>query len=155
MKIYVGFDHRGRKLANEVIAYLVEQGFEVNLPYDSEEEKINYPDVCLAVCKEVVKNKENRAILICGTGIGMAMASNRFNKIRAVLCHSQAEAYFARRHEDSNVLALSAGYSDGKMEVKASVNKALKIIDTFLQTEFEGGRHLERVNFLDKLNQKD
>ena len=84
----------------------------------------------------------------------MAMASNRFNKIRAVLCHSQAEAYFARRHEDSNVLALSAGYSDGKMEVKASVNKALKIIDTFLQTEFEGGRHQTRIDMIHEIENR-
>ena len=154
MKVYIGYDHRGTKLAISVMEYLTEKGIEVNQPYDYEEGPVDYPVVAEAVCNAVLKDKGSRAILICGTGIGMAMAPNRLNKIRAVLCHSEAEAYFARRHEDVNVLALSAGYTDGVYTVKSIDKKAFKIIDLFLNTEFEGGRHINRVKSLDKLNVK-
>ena len=154
MKIYIGYDHRGARLSASIMEYLVEKGYEVNEPFDYEDGPVDYPVVAKEVCNAVLKDKGSKAILICGTGIGMGLAPNRFNKIRSVLCHSPAEAYFARRHEDANILALAAGYSDGVYSIKTSEKKALEIVETFLQTEFEGDRHAKRVAFLDKLNDK-
>ena len=150
MKIYVGYDHNGTKLAYELMEYLVNEGYDVNEPYESEEGD-DYPDIAKAVCETVTKDKDSRAILICGTGIGMCMASNRFKGIRAVLAQTEADAYFSRRHEDANVLVLPAGYSDGKKEVKAS-KKAIDIVGAFLTTDFQGEeRHERRVKKLENM----
>jgi len=152
MKIFIGFDHRGEKLAYKLMEELLEKGYEVNQPIDSEESD-DYPDISRVVCAAVRKNKESKGILICGTGIGMCMSANKESSIRAVLAHNIADAYFARRHEDSNVLVLAAGYKDEKYEVK-SIVKAEEIVEAFLKTEFEGGRHERRVKKLNKIGKE-
>ena len=149
MKIYIGYDHNGTKLAFDIMEYLISLGHEVNEPFESEEGD-DYPDIANVVCENVSGAKNYRGILICGTGIGIAMAANRNKKIRAVLAQTEADAYFARRHEDSNVLVLAGGYTDGVKAVK-SCKKFEKIIDAFLNTDFEGGRHERRVNKLEKI----
>ena len=153
MKIFVGFDHRGRERAYKLIENLVEQGYDVNVPFDSSEEKLDYPDVAALVCGQVKKNKSNVGILFCGTGIGMVMAANKEDKIRAVLAQTEGDAYFARRHEDANVLVFPAGYTDGVKEVKAPRNIE-KIVKTFIQTEFEAGRHTLRVKKLNNIGKE-
>jgi len=103
MKIFVGFDHRGTEKAYKLIEFLIDKGYDVNVPCDNQEGIVDYPDILKVVCEKVNKNKENRGILFCGTGIGMNMGANKINKIRAVLAQTEADAYFARRHEDSNI----------------------------------------------------
>ena len=153
MKIFVGFDHRGTEKAYKLIEFLVEKGYDVNIPYDNKEEKVDYPDISKEVCSFVKKNKTNIGILFCGTGIGMVMAANKEQKIRAVLAQTEGDAYFARRHENANVLVFPAGYDDGICSVKTPKN-INKITETFLKTEFEAGRHEKRVKKLDNINQQ-
>lgn len=150
MRIYIGYDHNGTKLAFSLMEYLVEEGHEVNEPFESQEGD-DYPDIADAVCEQLKNDKDARAILICGTGIGIAMAANRKKYIRAVLAKNDADAYFARRHEDANVLVLAAGYSDGKKEVKSCGKNVANVVNVFLTTEFEGGRHSRRVNKLENI----
>lgn len=151
MKIFVGYDHRGVKMAYKLIEKLVDDGHDVNEPFDANSENDDYPVIAKTVCERVLKNKGSFGILICGTGIGMAVAANRFSGIRAVLAQSEADAYFSRRHEDANVLVLAAGYSDGIKEVTACNRKVARMVDTFLNTGFEAGRHIKRVALLDKI----
>lgn len=151
MKVYIGYDHRGDKLALKVIEWLLENGYEVNEPFDGNEKDDDYPDISDAVCKSVKKDKGSKGVLICGTGIGVAMAANRMMGIRAVLAQTESDAYFARRHEDANVLALAGGYTDGVMEVKQCSRKVMRMLNTFLTTEYEGGRHDRRVKKLEQL----
>ena len=153
MKIYVGFDHRGRERAYKLIEALVEKGYDVNVPVDSQEEILDYPNISEKVCGCVVKNRANVGVLFCGTGIGMCMAANKEDKIRAVLAQTEGDAYFARRHEYANVLVFPAGYSDGKKEVKQPKHIE-KIVETFLTTEFEGGRHVSRVKKLNNIGKE-
>lgn len=153
MKIFVGYDHRGREKAFKLIEFLVDKGYNVNVPFEDNNEKIDYPDVAKAVCLNVRKNKENKGVLLCGTGIGMVMAANKEDKIRAVLAQTEGDAYFARRHEDANVLVFPAGYSDGAISVKSPKNIE-NILETFLKTEFEAGRHVLRVKKLDNIGKE-
>ena len=154
MKIFVGYDHRGVKMAYKLIEKLVDDGHEVNEPFDANSENDDYPVIAKAVCEKVLGTKGSVGLLICGTGIGMAMAANRFNGIRAVLSQSEADAYFARRHEDANVLVLAAGYGDGVKEVTSCNRKAARMVNVFLSTDFEGGRHVKRVSLLDNVSKK-
>lgn len=151
MKVFIGYDHRGVNMAYKVMEYLLSSGHEVNEPFLNNDEADDYPDISHVVCEKVKKNKGSIGILICGTGIGMNMCANKESKIRAVLAHSEAEAYFSRRHENANVLVLAAGYDDGKMQVKAQNSKAEKIIETFINTQFEGDRHVRRINKMEDI----
>lgn len=153
MKIFLGYDRRGEKLALHLAETLTEQGYEVNIPKDDEEDHKNYPVQAEAVCNQVLKNKGSKGLLVCGTGVGMMMASNRFEKIRAVLAWEPAVAYFARRHEDANVLVLAGGYKDDKFAVKQSA-KPEDIVNVFFETEFEGDRHVARIKMLDEIAKK-
>ena len=153
MKIYVGFDHRGKNRAYKLIESLIDKGYNVNVPQDDSDGTLDYPDISQLVCSLVKKNKSNFGILFCGTGIGMMMAANKEDKIRAVLAQTEGDAYFARRHEDANVLVFPAGYSDQKLAVKEPKNIE-KIVETFLLTEFEAGRHEERVKKLNNIGKE-
>lgn len=150
MKIFLGFDKRGEKLAMQIADDLTNMGHEVNIPLDEEEDQKNYPVQAQAVCKKVLETKDSRGVLVCGTGVGMMMASNRFEKIRAVLANEPSVAYFARRHENANVLVLAGGYKDDKFIVKQS-SRPEECLKVFLETEFEGDRHVKRVEMLDKI----
>ena len=153
MKIYVGFDHRGRAKAYDLMEKLVEKGYQVNVPFEDTEGTLDYPDIAHIVCEKVKKNKENKGVLFCGTGIGMLMAANKEDKIRAVLAQTTGDAYFSRRHEDANILVFPAGYKDDKHAVKMPRN-VLEITETFLSTPFEAGRHIARVNKLNNINKQ-
>ena len=154
MKIFLGYDHRGVKLAYKLMEDLLAAGHEINEPFDQNAADDDYPDIASAVCEKVAKTKDSRGILICGTGIGMCMAANKLDKIRAVLAHSEADAYFSRRHENANVLVIAAGYDDGQKKVSTSTKAALEMTNAFLTTEFEGGRHVRRIKKLEALGKK-
>ena len=145
MKIYIGYDHRSVKMAYSLMESLVNAGYEVNEPFENNSECDDYPDIALAVATKLQKDKKAVGLLLCGTGIGMNIVANKFDGVRSVLAHSEADAYFARRHENVNVLVLAAGYDDGNYKVTSAKNPE-KIVETFLNTSFEGDRHIRRLN---------
>lgn len=144
MKIYIGYDHRSVKMAYELMTVLTEAGHQVNEPFEDNSPTDDYPEIAAIVCDKVAADKKSMGILLCGTGIGMAIMANKHDGIRAVLAHNAAEAYFARRHENANVLVFAAGYDDGKMKVNP-VKNYNEVVNTFLETEFEGDRHIRRL----------
>ena len=90
-------------------------------------------------------------VLLCGTGIGMNMVANKFDGIRAVLANSEAEAYFSRRHENANAIVFGAGYGDGVCEIKLCRRKMTRMLITFLNTDFEGDRHIRRIKQIEDI----
>ena len=137
MKIAIGSDHGGYELKG-VISLLLEQlGHEVGDCGCFSNDSVPYPDFAEAVCAKVVTGKSDRGILICGTGIGMSIAANRHRKIRAALCHDEFTARLCREHNDANVLCLGARVTGSGV--------ALEMVKTFLATQFEGGRHQQRI----------
>ena len=136
-KLYIASDHAGFTLKEFVKKKLSEKiKFDDQGPH-SDEISVNYPDFAHKLCKKVSKNSSNMGILICGSGMGMAMAANRHKKIRAALCYSVKNTKLSRLHNNSNVITLGARL--------INKNTAMKCINTFLKTKFEGGRHLKRV----------
>lgn len=149
-KVYIGFDHRGQKLATEIMEILISKNINVNQPYDNGTEIVDYPDICKTVCAAVLSEPQSIGILICGTGIGMNICANKIKGIRAVLAGCEAEAYYARRHEDANCLVIASGYSDGVKKV-ARAKKVEQIINTFINTPFEAGRHVARIQKIENV----
>ena len=136
-KLYIASDHAGFILKEFVKKKLSKKiKFDDQGPH-SDEISVNYPDFAHKLCKKVSKNSSNIGILICGSGMGMAMAANRHKKIRAALCYSVKNTKLSRLHNNANVITLGARL--------INKNTAMKCINTFLKTKFEGGRHLKRV----------
>ena len=136
-KLYIASDHAGFTLKEFVKKKLSKKiKFDDQGPH-SDEISVNYPDFAHKLCKKVSKSSSNMGILICGSGMGMAMAANRHKKIRAALCYSVKNTKLSRLHNNANVITLGARL--------INKNTAMKCINTFLKTKFEGGRHLKRV----------
>ena len=136
-KLYIASDHAGFTLKEFVKKKLSKKiKFDDQGPH-SDEISVNYPDFAHKLCKKVSKNSSNMGILICGSGMGMAMAANRHKKIRAALCYSVKNTKLSRLHNNANVITLGARL--------INKNTAMKCINTFLKTKFEGGRHLKRI----------
>lgn len=138
-KILIGSDHGGFKLKNEIIKHLDSLNIEVKDFGCYSEESCDYPVIAKAVA-EAVQETGIPGILVCGTGIGMSIAANRINGIRASHCTDTFTARMTRMHNDSNILCLG--------ERITGIGLALDIVDIWLKTEFEGGRHLKRINML-------
>jgi ribose 5-phosphate isomerase B len=133
----IASDHAGVKLKGKIIQYLQKKGMKVlNLGTDTEE-RVDYPDFTYKMVEEVIEQTVLQGILICGTGIGMSIAANRSSDIRAALCTSEFMAERARSHNDANILVLGSKLVDDDISIK--------IVEKFLQTEFEGGRHARRI----------
>ncbi|MBN8828170.1 MAG: ribose 5-phosphate isomerase B [Sphingobacteriia bacterium] len=145
-KIYLASDHAGFKLKEIIKEYFIkgDQAF-IDLGTTSEE-SCDYPDLALNLCERLESEKEGIGILICGSGIGMSIAANRYSHIRAALCINETMAKLAREHNNANVLVLGARLIDEKSNIKC--------VETFINTAFEGGRHIERVNKLTNLRSK-
>ena len=138
MKIAVGSDHRGYE-SKELIKNIITQlGHEVVDFGTDSGDPVDYPDVAYLAAKAVADGKVDRAILSCGTGIGMCIAANKVPGIRAALCHDELSAQISRDHNDANVLCLS-GDQIGEVLLR-------KIVEVWLNTKFSGGRHQRRVN---------
>lgn len=138
MKIAIGNDHAGVEFKNKIMQELRSKGYEVvNVGTDTLD-SVDYPDVAKEVSEKVINGEVNFGILICGTGIGISIAANKIKRIRAALCHNEYTAKQARLHNDANILAL------GARVIGDELGKA--IVKTFLNTEFEGGRHARRVS---------
>ena len=138
-RVIIGSDHGGFKLKCEIIKHLREQDFEVCDKGCYSEESCEYPVIAKSVAKDVL-NTSGRAILVCGTGIGMSIAANRFDGIRASHCTDTFSARMTRMHNDSNILCLG--------ERITGTGLALDIVDIWLKTDFEGGRHKNRIDMI-------
>jgi len=142
-KIYIASDHAGFVMKKFLIAELIKLGFEpVDLGCDSEEKSVDYPDYAQKLCKKIKENSLDRGVLICGSGIGISIAANRFKHIRAALCGNAKSAKLSRAHNDANVICFGAR--------SISEKTALSSLKTFLSTDFEDGRHRKRVQKLSK-----
>lgn len=141
--IFIACDHAGFSLKHFIKQWLLQNGYEVcDLGVDKQE-RVDYPDYAKLLCERVLEaGEQGKGILICGSGIGMSMSANRFSGIRAALCTSAYMAQITRKHNDANVLCLGARIS-GEGEVES-------MLEAFLHTEFEGGRHICRVGKLDR-----
>ena len=150
-KFVVAYDHRAdAKTVERVKLALNEENIET-VVFEDNGEANDYP-VLANKAYEMFKNLgADGLLLMCGTGIGMNMVANKFAGIRAVLATSEAEAYFARRHENANCLVFGVGYGDGVYEVKLCRRKMVRMIKTFVNAEFEGDRHIRRVEQISKL----
>ena len=137
--IVIGSDHGGFKLKNEIAEHLKKLGYQVSDLGCYTQESCDYPIIAKAVAQEVL-DKNTRGILICGTGIGVSIVANRFNGIRASHCTDTFTARMTRMHNNSNILCLG--------ERIAGVGLALDIVDVWLNTEFEGGRHQKRIDMI-------
>jgi len=151
-KIVVASDHRGGVILEDVIKLLEKHGVIVStIDEQGKDATDDYMDICKVVGREVKNGIVDGAVLVCGTGIGMMMGANRIKGCRAVLADSIERVYFARRHEDANILVYPAGYTDGRKAIKTPEHKFLEqTIIEFLHTEFEQGRHVRRIQKLDK-----
>jgi ribose 5-phosphate isomerase B len=136
--IPIGADHAGFILKGQIIQFLESRGYELKDFGCFSEESIDYPDYAHPVAEMVAQNKGMLGILICGSGNGINMTANKHKGIRSALCWSNEIASLARQHNDANILALPARF--------ISVEDALEIVETFLGTAFEGGRHQRRID---------
>ena len=137
MKIAIAADHAGFSLKEKLRQKLADDGHEVVDFGTGSEVSCDYPDFAQSVAREVAQGRSDRGILVCSTGIGMAMAANKVDGVRAAPAESDDEVRLTREHNDANVLTLGARYLDE--------NRALALIHIFLNTEFAGGRHARRV----------
>jgi len=137
MKVALGADHAGYELKDKIRQHLEQKGIQVQDEGTNSAESVDYPDYARLVAHDVSQNRADRGILVCGSGIGMAMSANKIAGIRAANVSSQYEAQMSREHNDANVLALGARILKSE--------DALQIVDTWLATAFAGGRHQRRV----------
>lgn len=145
--IVIGADHGGYKLKEEIKKYLEEKEIEYEDKGTYSEDSVDYPNIAKAVASEVSNKKADIGILICRSGIGMSMCANKFKGVRCALCYEEQTAKFSRMHNNANMLALGADY--------VTVNEAICILRQFLATEFEGGRHQNRVNLITEIEKEN
>lgn len=141
MKIAIGSDHVGYAMKNELKAYLEGKGHTVTDLGTHSEVRTDYPVYGKAVAKAVTGNDAQLGIVVCGTGVGISIAANKTWGVRAVVCSEPYSAMLSRQHNNTNVLAIGARV--------VGIELAKMIVDAWLNAEFEGGRHLDRVNMLE------
>ena len=145
MRVSIGNDHHGCQTKAKIVQLLEKMGHQVVNEGTDDDKSVDYPDIAAAVGQKVSCGDADRGILICGTGIGMAIAANKFDGVRAATCHDEATAEMSRRHNNANVLCLS-----GDMLGQQRMDRMVEI---WLNTEFEGGRHQRRVKKIAYLEQ--
>ena len=141
----VGCDHGGYQLKLELMDFLQKKGIEFK-DFGCEGEAVDYPDIAEKVCREIIEKRADNALLICGTGIGISIAANKIKGIRAAVCADYFSAKYTRKHNDANVICFG-GRTIGPELAK-------ELLDVFLSTEFDGGKHAVRVEKLMKLEEK-
>lgn len=142
MKVIIGSDHAGYDLKEEIRNYLMGKSTHNIKDLGAfSMEPVDYPLVGHKLAKQIAEGSFTRGILICGSGIGMSIVANRYRKVRAALCHNLYTVSLSRKHNDANVLVLG-----GRV---LGVGLALEMVELFLGTDFEGGRHLRRVEEID------
>jgi ribose 5-phosphate isomerase B len=147
MRISIGSDHAGFRLKSVVIEHLIAAGHQmIDVGTDSEA-PVDYPKFCAASAREVIHGRADFGIVIGGSGQGESIAANKVHGIRAALCHDEFTARLSRAHNDANVLALGARVLGKEL--------ALVILDTWLATSFEGGRHVPRIQQLAAIEEEE
>lgn len=146
MKIIIGADHGGFELKETIREYILKKGIEVHDVGVFSTESVDYPDYAQKVAEEVVESEDNIGILICGTGIGMTIAANKVKGIRCALCNDVYTAKMAKGHNNANIIALGARVI-GK-------GVAIMIIEAFLNSNFENGRHSSRIDKITEIENK-
>jgi ribose 5-phosphate isomerase B len=138
MKISIGNDHAGPNYKKAIVQFLEEKGHEIINHGTDTFESVDYPDFGHEVAYDIQIKKANFGIVICGSGNGIAMTANKHQDVRAALCWTKEIAELARLHNDANVISIPARFT--------SIEQAVQMVETFLSTPFEGGRHANRVN---------
>lgn len=141
-KIAIGSDHGGFNLKNTIKKHLTDNGYEVQDFGTNSTNSCDYPVYAKAVAKSVAKGENEKGIIVCGSGIGVSIAANKVKGIRAALCHESHSAMLSRLHNNANVLCLGERITGESL--------ALDIVDTWLKSEYEGGRHQKRIDMLDE-----
>jgi ribose 5-phosphate isomerase B len=142
-KIAIGCDHGGFSLKEKITRYLRKQGVSIEDLGTFSQESMDYPDTAFKVAAAVSSGKVSYGVLICKSGIGNCIVANKVKNVRAALCYNLKAARLSRRHNDANVLVLGALF--------VSETAAKKIIDAWLKTSFEGGRHLRRIKKIERI----
>ena len=137
-KVSLASDHAGFNLKEKIKKFLIKKKIKVIDLGPKNNSSVDYPDYAKKVAKNVSSKKSNIGILVCGSGTGMAMSANKAKKIRAAVCYNKASTRLSRQHNNANIMALGA-----RLTKKSD---AIKLVNVFLNTKFEGGRHLRRVN---------
>lgn len=138
MKISIGNDHAGPAYKQAIVAYLTSKGYEVTNYGTDDFNSVDYPDFGHKVARDVEEGKADFGVLICGSGNGIAMTANKHQGVRCALCWTKEIAELARLHNDANVISIPARYT--------SIEQAVAMVEVFLETVFEGGRHQNRVD---------
>lgn len=146
MKIAIGCDHGGLEHKNAIVEHLKARGFEVKDSGIYEQKSVDYPDIAVKVCSDITSGECELGILVCGTGIGMSIAANKIKGIRAAACSEHFSAKYTRLHNNSNVLCLG-----GRV---IGTGTATELVDLFVDTQFEGGRHANRVEKITALDNR-
>lgn len=144
--IYLGADHGGFELKEAIKKHLIEQGIECEDCGTYSADSVDYAPIAAKTCDEVVKSSDNFGILCCGTGIGISMAANKVKGVRAACCSDYFSAKYTRLHNNANVLCM------GGRVVGAGL--ALELVDVFLNTKFEGGRHQRRIDQITEIENR-
>jgi len=144
MKISIASDHAGYEVKESIKVYLKQLGHTVNDCGSFNAERSDYPDFAFKAAKLVANGDVDKGILVCGSGIGMCIAANRFKHVRAVVLRNLADASISREHNDANIACFGARFTE--------LETIKKLIDIFLSTRFEGGRHENRIKKLDSLS---
>lgn len=144
--VIIGCDHAAYRLKEIIKAHLQKNGIDVEDVGAHSEDSVDYPDLGIKVASQVSRGDYKRGILLCGTGLGMSMVANKFPEVRAALCSEPFSARMSRQHNDSNLLVLGGRVVGDIM--------ALEVIDIWLQTPFEGGRHQDRLDKFNKLGER-
>jgi ribose 5-phosphate isomerase B len=149
MTISIGCDHAAFELKEEIVKYLKHKDFEsysTSIIIDDKgcysNDRVDYPDYAHQVAEDVENNNCDFGILMCGSGNGINMTANKWQGVRSALCWNSEIAFMARSHNDANILTLPARY--------ISLEEAIECVDAFIKTQFEGGRHQERINKISK-----
>ena len=145
--IAIGADHRGYKLKEELKKYLNENGIEFNDIGAYSDERTDFPIQASSVCKEIQEGRSDKGIILCGSGIGMAMVANKYKGIRCAMCHTEDAAKEAKAHHNANVLALPADI--------LNVSEAVKIIRAWIATDFLGGRYSDRLKMIEDIEKNN
>jgi ribose 5-phosphate isomerase B len=138
MNISIGNDHAGTDYKFKIVEYLKSKNIEVTNHGTNTDSSVDYPDFVHPVAKDVESKKSTYGILICGTANGVAMTANKYSSIRAGICWTNEIVSLIRQHNNANILCIPARFTE--------IEEVLEMIDTFLNTEFEGGRHQNRIN---------
>lgn len=146
MRVSIGSDHAGFRMKEMLAAYLKDSGHEVSDVGTHSEEPVDYPDLAAQVGKAVASGSAERGVLVCGSGVGVAIAANKIDGVRAANVCDAEMAKMSRRHNDANIVTMGGRY--------LSEDTARAIVDAFLATEFEGGRHQRRVDKITALERE-